>query len=122
MRAAAETFERFGYGTATIGDIIAQAGVKRDRGLPDVPLLTELANTEVDREIMALISSTAGLGQPYLAPPGIPADRLAVLRHAVDEGFIRPQHAGLLREVADIPAVLAALTESQGVDAAGSFT
>ena len=47
---------------------------------------------------------------------------LAVLRHAVDEGFIRPQHAGLLREVADIPAVLAALADGQGVDAAGSFT
>ena len=47
---------------------------------------------------------------------------VAVLRHAVDEGFIRPQHAGLLREVADIPAVLAALANSQGVDGAGSFT
>jgi uncharacterized protein (TIGR00730 family) len=47
---------------------------------------------------------------------------LAVLRHAVDEGFIRPQHAGLLREVADIPAVLTALADGRGVDAAGSFT
>ena len=63
-------------------DVIAQAGVKRDKGLPDVPLLTEIARTEVDREIMALISSPQGLGQPYLAPPGIPADRLALLRQA----------------------------------------
>jgi uncharacterized protein (TIGR00730 family) len=47
---------------------------------------------------------------------------LAVLRHAVDVGFIRPQHAGLLREVADIPAVLTALADGRGVDAAGSFT
>jgi len=47
---------------------------------------------------------------------------LAVLRHGVDEGFIRPQHAGLLHEVADIPAVLAALAERQGVDVEGSFT
>jgi tripartite-type tricarboxylate transporter receptor subunit TctC len=74
-------------------DVIAQAGVKRDKGLPGVPLLTELVTTEVDREIMALISSTAGLGHPYLAPPGIPADRLAVLRQAFmatlhDKAFI----------------------------------
>jgi len=47
---------------------------------------------------------------------------LAMLRHGVEEGFIRPQHAGLLHEVGDIPAVLAALAGSQGVDAAGSFT
>jgi tripartite-type tricarboxylate transporter receptor subunit TctC len=63
-------------------DIIAQAGVRRNKDLPDVPLLTELARTDADREIMALVSSPAALGQPYLAPPGIPADRLAVLRQA----------------------------------------
>jgi len=63
-------------------DIIAQAGVRRNKDLPDVPLLTELARTDADREIMALISSPAALGQPYLAPPGVPPDRLAVLRQA----------------------------------------
>jgi tripartite-type tricarboxylate transporter receptor subunit TctC len=63
-------------------DIIAQAGVKRDKDLPDVPLLTELTKSDEDRRIMALISSTAGLGHPYLAPPGVPPDRLAILRKA----------------------------------------
>jgi tripartite-type tricarboxylate transporter receptor subunit TctC len=66
-------------------DIIVQAGVKRDTNLPDVPLLTELAKTEEDREIMALISSTAGLGHPYLVPPGTPPERIAVLRRAFAE-------------------------------------
>jgi tripartite-type tricarboxylate transporter receptor subunit TctC len=63
-------------------DIIAQAGVKRDADLPDVPLVTELAKNDEDRAVMALISSTAGLGHPYLVPPGTPADRIAVLRQA----------------------------------------
>jgi tripartite-type tricarboxylate transporter receptor subunit TctC len=66
-------------------DIIVQAGVKRDSYLPDVPLLTELTKTEEDREIMALISSTAGLGHPYLVPPGTPPERIAVLRRAFAE-------------------------------------
>jgi tripartite-type tricarboxylate transporter receptor subunit TctC len=66
-------------------DIIVQAGVKRDSYLPDVPLLTELTKTEEDREIMALISSTAGLGHPYLVPPGAPPERIAVLRRAFAE-------------------------------------
>jgi tripartite-type tricarboxylate transporter receptor subunit TctC len=63
---------------------LAQAGVKRDKDLPDVPLLTELAGTQEQRQVLKLISSPAGLGHPYLAPPGVPAERLALLRKAFD--------------------------------------
>ncbi len=61
---------------------LAQAGVKRDKDLPDVPLLTELAGTPEQRQVLKLISAPAGLGHPYLAPPGIPPERLAILRQA----------------------------------------
>jgi tripartite-type tricarboxylate transporter receptor subunit TctC len=61
---------------------LAQAGVKRDKDLPDVPLLTELAGTPQQRDILKLISAPAGLGHPYLAPPGVSEDRLAILRTA----------------------------------------
>ena len=61
---------------------LAQAGVKRDKDLPDVPLLTELAATEGQRQVLKLISSPAGLGHPYLTPPGVPPERLAILRQA----------------------------------------
>jgi len=63
---------------------LAQAGVKRDKALPEVPLLTELAATDEQRRILKLISAPAGLGHPYLAPPGVAPDRLAVLRQAFD--------------------------------------
>ena len=63
---------------------LAQAGVKRDKELHDVRLLTELAGTPEQRAILKLISSPAGLGHPYLAPPGIPPERLAILRKAFD--------------------------------------
>jgi len=63
---------------------LAQAGVKRDKELPDVPLLTELAGTGEQRDILKLISAPAGLGHPYLVPPGVPADRVAALRAAFD--------------------------------------
>jgi tripartite-type tricarboxylate transporter receptor subunit TctC len=63
---------------------LAQAGVKRDKDLPDVPLLTELAATAEQRQVLELISSPAGLGHPYLAPPGIAPERLAILRKAFD--------------------------------------
>ena len=61
---------------------LVQAGVRRDKVLPNVPLLTELAKTDEQRQIFKLISSSPALGQPYVAPPGVPADRLAILRNA----------------------------------------
>ena len=61
---------------------LVQAGVRRDKVLPDVPLLTELAKTDEQRQIFKLISSSPALGQPYVAPPGVPAARLAILRDA----------------------------------------
>jgi tripartite-type tricarboxylate transporter receptor subunit TctC len=61
---------------------LAQAGARRDKRLPDLPLLTELARTDEPRQIFALISSAPALGQPYVAPPGVPPARLALLRDA----------------------------------------
>ena len=63
---------------------LAQAGARREKLLPDVPLLTELAKNEEQRRIMQLVSSAPALGQPYIAPPGVPADRLAILRKAFE--------------------------------------
>ena len=61
---------------------LVQSGAVRDKALPDVPLTTELAKTDVQRQIFRLIASPPALGQPYVAPPGVPADRLAILRDA----------------------------------------
>jgi tripartite-type tricarboxylate transporter receptor subunit TctC len=63
-------------------NIIAQMGYEREKDLLDVPLLTELAKTDEARQIMKLNSSPLALGQPYLAPPGLPAERVAQLRAA----------------------------------------
>ena len=75
---------------------------KRDPMLPDVPLLTELAKTDEQRQILTLISSPTLLGQPYLAPPGVPADRVATLRAAFksairDPGFLADTKSVVLR-------------------------
>lgn len=64
--------------------LIAQLGAVRDRRLPDVPLLQELAKTDEQRQILKLISSPEMLGSIYLTPPAIPEDRLAILRKAFD--------------------------------------
>jgi len=66
---------------------ISQMGAERDKGLADVPLLTELARSDADRQVMKLFSSPLVLGCPFLAPPDIPAERLAMLRQALSATF-----------------------------------
>ncbi len=61
---------------------LAQVGSLRDRELPDVPLLSDLAKNEEQRQIMTLVSSPSALGQPYFLPPGVPAERVALMREA----------------------------------------
>lgn len=71
-------------------NIIAQMGLEREKDLADVPLLTELAKTDEAKQIMKLFSSPLALGQPYLAPPGVPADRVGLLRIALAATFKDP--------------------------------
>jgi len=48
-----------------------------------VPLTISFAKTAEDRQIMEMIYSQNLFGRPYLAPPGVPPDRVATLRQAL---------------------------------------
>jgi tripartite-type tricarboxylate transporter receptor subunit TctC len=50
----------------------------------DVPTVFDLVKTAEQREIFAFLASSMELGRPLLAPPGVPAERVAVLRRAFD--------------------------------------
>ena len=65
-------------------NILVQFATKRHVELPAVPAAVEIAGTEEGRQIMALYLSGAELGRSLVAPPGIPADRVKVLRAAFD--------------------------------------
>jgi len=69
---------------------LVQIGTKRDAALAQVPLLTELAQNAEQRRIMTLISAPVALGQPFLAPPGLPVERALLLRHAFAETLADP--------------------------------
>jgi len=64
-------------------NIVVQIGPKPDKALPDVPMLTDLAKNDEQRAILKLIGSPIALGRPYLTPPGVPPEIVAILR----EGF-----------------------------------
>lgn len=52
--------------------------------LPDVPLATDLARNERERQAIAFFAADSVLAWPLMAPPGLPAERVAELRTAFD--------------------------------------
>jgi tripartite-type tricarboxylate transporter receptor subunit TctC len=74
--------------------IITQFSLKADRELSDVPMFLDQAKTEDDRQMLELLQVQQVFAKPYLAPPGIPADRLAILRKAFDDTINDPKFLG----------------------------
>jgi tripartite-type tricarboxylate transporter receptor subunit TctC len=80
--------------------VLVQFANERHPELPDVPLVSEFAQTETQRRILRLIVSRLVLGRPFVAPPDLPADRVEALRSAFDTMMRDPQflaEAELLR-------------------------
>lgn len=71
-------------------NILMQMGTKPHPEIKDAPMAIELAKTEQDRRIMEVIFAKYGMSRPFLAPPGLPTERLALLRRAFDETLRDP--------------------------------
>jgi len=65
--------------------VLAQLALQKHPDLPDVPLITDLAKNDEQKQILRLIFARQVMGRPYFAPPGIPADRAEALRKAFME-------------------------------------
>jgi tripartite-type tricarboxylate transporter receptor subunit TctC len=63
-------------------NILAQFATAKHPDLPGIPLVTDFATNDEQRSILRLILARQALGRPFLAPPEIPADRVAALRAA----------------------------------------
>lgn len=64
-------------------NILLQAGLQKDPGIPaDVPLATELSTNQADLDALRLFLARVALGRPFVAPPGVPPERAAILRRA----------------------------------------
>jgi tripartite-type tricarboxylate transporter receptor subunit TctC len=61
-----------------------QTGLKRHPDLPDLPLMSDLATSDDGRRILEFMNSDSSVGWNVIAPPGVPADRVAALRDAFD--------------------------------------
>ena len=67
-----------------------QYGSEAHPELKGVPIALDLLTNEADKTLLTAASAPLGLGRPFGAPPGIPADRLAALRTAMMATFKDP--------------------------------
>jgi tripartite-type tricarboxylate transporter receptor subunit TctC len=61
---------------------LVQFGLTPEKGFNGVPNLVDLARNDTERAIFRLASSPSALGWPVITAPGVPADRVVVLRWA----------------------------------------
>lgn len=71
-------------------NLLYQTGLSKHPDLPDVPLAIDFSRTADDRRVAELFFAAEEVGYPYAAPPGVPADRLAALRGAMDRALADP--------------------------------
>ena len=64
--------------------VLVQYAHSRHPAFKDVPAMVEFGKSDIDKQVLALYGSTAEIGRSVMAPPGIPGDRLAVLRKAFE--------------------------------------
>jgi tripartite-type tricarboxylate transporter receptor subunit TctC len=66
-------------------NIILQMAMKKAPDLPDTPFIMDFAKTELDKQALELLFAPQAFAWPLVAPPDVPADRLAALRKGFDD-------------------------------------
>ena len=62
--------------------VLTQISLTRHAAFPDVPTFVELGQTEAQKNVLRLFAQSGDVGRAILAPPGIPPERVRVLRAA----------------------------------------
>jgi 5-methyltetrahydropteroyltriglutamate--homocysteine methyltransferase len=71
--------------------VLIQTGLRKEPDLPDVPCFLDLVKGDPQREPVAKFMSYAvSIARPFAAPPGVPANRVTLLRRAFDDTMKDP--------------------------------
>ena len=69
-------------------------GMNRHPDLKNVPTALELATRQEDRDLITMLETAFFMARPYAAPPGVPADRVKILRAAFSATQKDPAYLG----------------------------
>jgi len=74
--------------------VLYQTGSKRDARIKDVPLFNELMDkyktSENVRRLAKVVVAADEFGRPIVMPPGVPADRVKIIRDAFNKAINDP--------------------------------
>ena len=75
-------------------NVLVQTGSQRDARIKDSPTIYELMDryktNAAGRTLAKVILASGDLGRPIVAPPGVPADRIKILRDGFDKTLADP--------------------------------
>jgi tripartite-type tricarboxylate transporter receptor subunit TctC len=85
-----------------------QIALERDPAFPDVPAIAEFAKDTHTKQVLELVVSHMAMDKPFLMPPGVPEDRVQVMRRAFQAAVTDPAFiAQAKRERVEIDPVTA---------------
>jgi tripartite-type tricarboxylate transporter receptor subunit TctC len=65
-------------------NLLVQLSLEKHADLPQVPLVMDFIRNDEQKAILRVVFARQVMGRPFLAPPGVPAQRLRELRQAFD--------------------------------------
>ena len=71
--------------------LLVQMAAEKDPQHQDTPTILDLVTAPEDRQIIALVLGRMTLGRPFIAPPGVAEDRVALLRAAFRRAVEDPE-------------------------------
>ena len=94
-RGEVEAYVSGGTSAATLGRMapwfkdgtakpVLQMGMKRAENFPEVPTALEIMGAADAKQMFEILFTDQVMGRPFVAPPDVPADRIAALRAAFD--------------------------------------
>jgi tripartite-type tricarboxylate transporter receptor subunit TctC len=63
---------------------VVQTGLRRNRELPDLPLMQEVIDDPTSKRVIEFVSTSTAIGRALMLPPRVPADRISALRAAFE--------------------------------------
>jgi tripartite-type tricarboxylate transporter receptor subunit TctC len=73
-------------------DIVLQLALSKHPDLPNVPLITDIAENDQDRALLEAVFARQRLAWPFVAPPGLEPGRVKVLRDAFEATLRDPAY------------------------------
>jgi tripartite-type tricarboxylate transporter receptor subunit TctC len=72
-------------------NFLFQGGAEPNSKIKDVPFIMDLAQTEEQKQALLFLYAGQGIGRPFVAPPGLPPERLKMLRDAFSATMKDPE-------------------------------